>query len=509
MMGSPVTALLAAFVAILTWVGDARSGANASARAWLSWSAESTVLDASPGETGEVVLYPHVEGASDVAKVSNEILWSADIPTGAAMIWPEPLGDSVHGCGVTDGHPGRRGRITFAQPPQGDFCVGMRLRVTPPAATLGARFRRVVILEDSFGAADTLEIEEAGVTLNSGREAGLSFLVTGVAGKAPTAGGLADTVHVMGFGFENGTQAVLRAEGSGRTLSARTVNRRWTELTLEVSPGTGDSGEWRVVVENPSGVGYADSSATVEILQPPGGPRTWRVPENLARVREALEAAAPGDTVEVGAGLYENDHAWIVDKDRIVLRGAGADRTVVRGTDDSILAIVRSEGVEVTGIAFVVDNSGIPLRVPMQLADAGSSIESCVFVFENCRVCSFITQPRELRFVGNTVIRRGDGSNLFARVASSTRDGVELSSRVEIRRVLSTGFDASFACETPVAIAAACNWDAGRGLAWFETLSVEAPRLEDPDGLDFRPVEGSLALPQNNACEELIGAIGR
>jgi hypothetical protein len=369
-------------------------------------------------------------------------------------------------CGVTDGNPHRRGTILFETPPGEDFCVAMKMRID-------------------------------------------SFLVTGADATGLVGGGPADTLRLQGYGFEAGTNVGLRAVDSERALPGRVLSRSWRTLEVEVEPESGDSGDWTVIVQNPSGVPYEDASQVVEIQPPAGGGRTWRVPADFPKVRDALDAAASGDTVLVDAGTFEGDHAWIVDKDRVVLRGAGANETIIRGQDDSILAIVRAEEVEVSGIAFVVDNEGIPLRVPMQLADAGSRIEQCAFVFSNCRVCAFITQPSRLEFVGNTVIRRGEGSNLFARVTPSTRYAEDLTERVQVRQVLSLGFDASFDCEILAPIETDCNWDPGTLLRWFDSVSSAQPILEDPDAADFRPVEGSLALPENNACGLLIGAVGR
>jgi len=63
--------------------------------------------------------------------------------------------------------------------------------------------------------------------------------------------------------------------------------------------------------------------------QTPG--RTLNVPGGYATIQAAVNAAAPGDTVQVAAGTYA-ESVEIAGKSALALQGAGADATTVAGT---------------------------------------------------------------------------------------------------------------------------------------------------------------------------------
>jgi parallel beta-helix repeat protein len=58
--------------------------------------------------------------------------------------------------------------------------------------------------------------------------------------------------------------------------------------------------------------------------------RVLKVPEEFSAIQEGVNAAASGDVVEVGAGVFR-EH--ILVKDGVTVRGAGLDRTVIEGQD--------------------------------------------------------------------------------------------------------------------------------------------------------------------------------
>lgn len=305
---------------------------------------------------------------------------------------------------------------------------------------------------------------------------------------------------MAGYGFDGMLRAVLR---SGPTeVPARILSRSWTELRLEIDPRFDHAGTWRLHIEGTTGLAFADSSLSVDVLPAVGG-RVWEVPTDFPKVRLALEAASPGDTVRVLPGVYERDHAWIVNQDGVVLVGSGADRTVLRAVGDAVLGIVDSEGVHVSGIRFEVDNRDAGYRVPVITSDAACTIEQCVFVVKDCRMCGLVIAPKALRFTNNTVVKRGVGSDLFVRVAPDSR----VRANCLVERNVSSGFNASLECHECVPPEGSCNWDPGALRRWVSTISTMKPEFEDAASGDFRLRPGSPGLPENNACGALMGAL--
>src|SRR5690606_38976767 len=60
-----------------------------------------------------------------------------------------------------------------------------------------------------------------------------------------------------------------------------------------------------------------------ETLKVPAGP------EAQERLQQALLDARPGDTVEIGAGRFELTDGLSLDVDKVTVRGAGPDKTIL------------------------------------------------------------------------------------------------------------------------------------------------------------------------------------
>lgn len=75
---------------------------------------------------------------------------------------------------------------------------------------------------------------------------------------------------------------------------------------------------------------------------------TISVPEDVSTIQEAVDAARPGDTVEIGPGTYAESVAVATDDLRI--RGTDRNDVVIDGSD------VKSNGIVVTSDRVVVEN---------------------------------------------------------------------------------------------------------------------------------------------------------
>ncbi len=118
--------------------------------------------------------------------------------------------------------------------------------------------------------------------------------------------------------------------------------------------------------------------------------RVWQVPAEIAKIDDAIEAAADGDTVEVAVGTY---FEWGISGrgKAITLTGSNAeDPTVVRNTvvdgagNGSILQFTDGEGsaTRVEGLTFA---HGRGMGAGIYCEDASPTIRSCLFLANSAK----------------------------------------------------------------------------------------------------------------------------
>jgi len=142
-------------------------------------------------------------------------------------------------------------------------------------------------------------------------------------------------------------------------------------FTTEDGCGPGSAGGAGVTVDDVSVVAWP--SAT--------GPVVHHVPDDFSTIQAAIDASAPGDTVEVGDGVYAE--AIVIDKHYLTLR-AGSTPIIDLGktstTDPSVGACVRVEdsaiGATVSGFTLRHGDMGVDVY-----AD-NVTIEDCL-IYEN------------------------------------------------------------------------------------------------------------------------------
>lgn len=102
----------------------------------------------------------------------------------------------------------------------------------------------------------------------------------------------------------------------------------------------------------------------------PSWAATLRVPDDLARIGDALGAAAAGDTIRVAAGLYSSasngeTFPLVIATSNLVLEGAGAEATVVDAMSQASVLRIAAPGVRVTGMSlrggYAVRGGGIDI----------------------------------------------------------------------------------------------------------------------------------------------------
>ena len=108
---------------------------------------------------------------------------------------------------------------------------------------------------------------------------------------------------------------------------------------------------------------FRTAAIAVLFLATPAAARTIHVeagPNAQERLQAALIEAAPGDVVQIGAGRFDLTDGLSLDVDRVTVRGAGADKTVLSfkgqlGAGEGLL--VTSDDVVLRGFA-VEDSKG-------------------------------------------------------------------------------------------------------------------------------------------------------
>jgi parallel beta-helix repeat protein len=103
---------------------------------------------------------------------------------------------------------------------------------------------------------------------------------------------------------------------------------------------------------------------------------TITVPDDYSTIQEAIVASAPGDTVSVNSGTYQE--SIVIDK-QISLIGEGRATTTIMGTGMRDVIHITSNGVKVGG--FTIKGSGSDYIGPFTGGDAGiilNNVEKCI-----------------------------------------------------------------------------------------------------------------------------------
>ena len=98
---------------------------------------------------------------------------------------------------------------------------------------------------------------------------------------------------------------------------------------------------------------------------------TWNVPGDFTTIQAAVDGAGPGDTINVGAGTYQED---IIVSKQLTLAGAGQGVTIIEpavsspnpcsgstlcGGAASTIILVRADGVTIHDFTLDGDNPGL------------------------------------------------------------------------------------------------------------------------------------------------------
>lgn len=139
-------------------------------------------------------------------------------------------------------------------------------------------------------------------------------------------------------------------------------------------------------------------------------------------IRQAIDAAASGDTVSIRSGTYTNVSLIVENKENITIRGDGENRTVVlEGSGDfttNVLTVLTSTGVNIHGLSITNGADGISINdstgsITQSIINnnnlSGIYVRSSEFVIENDNVISNNRINGILIDSSNsTIIRRND-----------------------------------------------------------------------------------------------------
>jgi hypothetical protein len=110
-----------------------------------------------------------------------------------------------------------------------------------------------------------------------------------------------------------------------------------------------------------------DLTEAINALQVTSGVRTAlsvsatiNVPADVPTIQEAINAAAPNDTILIAAGTYSE--VLTISKDNIVLQGSGKSTTIIKGnSSDNTITISNSKGIGIKDLSIQGGNEGISL----------------------------------------------------------------------------------------------------------------------------------------------------
>ncbi len=130
-------------------------------------------------------------------------------------------------------------------------------------------------------------------------------------------------------------------------------------------------------------------------------------------IQEAVDAARPGDTINVGAGTYIGNIA--IDKN-ITLAGESSSNTTIRGDGSGSVILITSDWVNITG--FKVTGSGASLYDAgiMLIASNNCTVENTTLIgnhFGIFMTASYGNTVHSNNFINNTLHAFDDGTNAW------------------------------------------------------------------------------------------------
>jgi hypothetical protein len=200
------------------------------------------------------------------------------------------------------------------------------------------------------------------------------------------------------------------------------------------------------------------------------------VPGGGMTIQQALDAAAPGDTINVAAGTYSE--TLTIKNKALILQGAGAGVTVINGISGcDVLAIDGGRGVVVSGLTIKGGENGIN-------ASRGAVLEVTAAVIEDAAKKGIFIQGNSTARLKNVAVQRSGVDGIQAFLNSSIIISEAVSSNGNLRNgiFVANGSNAFFSGATVTA-----NANAGKGV----NVAISSGLLLDNSSLTVKDGTGN------------------